>query len=402
MVGASEEMPSERLSLVLPLRETGPAELPREREAEREWIWGVSEGGRFGVFWNQKPMMLVSGTGAVWSGSEKSELAAGPKEVRSAGAPEPAVVQHPGLWQAGQSEGGEFGVWRDSVLCMFVHQDGQVWSAHQAGYLKSSELQSAAEDIGAEDAVTKSGPWSYGQSSGGYFGIWHSGELKMYVDNTGRVWGSGARGFFDPSSDQHQTTMNQPDTIKTPIPLSSPGTSEAAPELETTTHWEFGESVDGHFGLWLSDVPVFFVHSDGALWGARDQGYMKVIKPDSNEQSAEPRKNSSIKVKEWTIGESEAGDLGLWLAGDSKWLLSSKDGKLWASGPSEAGWLATDSSTSPPILGVPTLWTRFGSWQIGRSSTGNFGAWYKGVPKLVVTPEADMWTPGKLVCDEMD
>jgi hypothetical protein len=151
--------------------------------------------------------------------------------------------------------------------------------------------------------------WSYGQSVGGYFGIWYAGQLKLYVTDEGKVWGAGQNGLFDPTSTEPSASLNQPDTLKITVPIA---TATASTPSEEPANWAMGESVEGQFGVWLQDDAKFFIHQDGACWGAKEQGYIKINYHAPDIYPGQPKNGSSIQTAHWTVGESVHGHFGLW------------------------------------------------------------------------------------------
>jgi hypothetical protein len=79
---------------------------------------------------------------------------------------------------------------------------------------------------------------------------------------------------------------------------------------------------------------------------------------------------------------------------ECEWFINHTDGRVWSRAPEQQGYVATDTSAAPPNCGAPILWNRFGAWQVGKSTLGDFGIWRNGKPKLVISADGSVWANG--------
>ena len=205
----------------------------------------------------------------------------------------------------------------------------------------------------------------------------------------------------------HQSS-SPPGSQRLPEPNS---TSITAAERNAVAEWHFGASADGYFGVYLADSAKLWVHTDGASWGAKEGGYFAVSEPTAA-SIGRPQAGSTLASGQWTAGESADGHFGLWRGGECLWMINKTDGRAWAEGPGNPGYLSRDTESPVAPCGSAVLWTKMvpatytgivcarlsavlqGGWSVGVDTTGSFVIWQSDAPRLVVAADGAVWASG--------
>jgi hypothetical protein len=206
--------------------------------------------------------------------AEESPLGENELELAADGEEESEEELPTAGWRIGKNQAELFVFQVAGEAKVAVEASGAVWGSYNQGYFKATKQgdsdQSPGSDALRQDARISSGDWNLGETENGDLGLFSSNRVALVVQGDGGVWASGQNGggFLE----KRDANTAQKDAL---LPRS--GKVLKTGSSLNLANWTIGETLDGNLAFYKETDLKAFIHRDGDMWGAKENGWFAPI-----------------------------------------------------------------------------------------------------------------------------